>query len=331
LIQALVAGFEIGSSYESSAIASRLVGDGLTFKVQLVFGYAGPSMTPATLRIPMIPQVTHMQFLGAFGKSGKSVDTHCSLTGPGPVFSFDEIASRVTDAKVLGTEVIDRHPCDVVEVQYEDATRNPNHEPTRYWIDQSTRIVWKMQFSERDVLSKTDEPVRWTVVWDSWTVNQPPPSWLLGAGKTLLAAKEKTTLAGKHAPKVSGRTINGSPFELSKLKGSVVVLDFWATWCGPCAEEMAALERLKASLSGKAVEIWSVTEDGPANVRRWLAERKRTLPTALIPRNTAFRSYRVDSLPQIAIIDQNGLVAHQWVGLKKEGDLRKEIETLLAR
>lgn len=254
LLETTAQKYEGLSSYESSAIGSRVLRKGLTFRVQLILGYAGPTMTPATLPVPMIPLITQIKFLGAFDESGKSVDIKRSLTGP-PVFSFDEIASRVTDAKVLGTEVIKAHPCDVVEVQYEGANRSPNHESTQYWIDQSTRLVWKMQFSERDVFSKTDELARWTVVWDSWTENQPPPSWLLDAAKTVLTAKEKTTLAGKHVPEISGRTLDGSPFALSKLKGSVVILDFWATWCGRSPggrEQVLSIRRSRRLVCGNA-------------------------------------------------------------------------------
>jgi peroxiredoxin len=329
LLQATAQKYSDLSSYESSALADRTLEVALTFRVRLIAAYAGPKMTPESLPVPMIPLITNMQFLGVFDESGKSVGIR-SLAGPTTSFSFDQITSRVASAKLLGAEPIDKHLCDIVEVQYEGTERNPSHGPVRYWIDRSTKTVWKMQFNEQDVLSKTGELVHWTVVWDSWSENQTPPSSLLEAAKTMMAAKENPALIGMHAPAINGHALDGSRFDLAKLRGTVVVLDFWATWCGPCAEEMAALERLKASLPGKAVEIWSVTEDDPATVRRWLAERKRTLPTVLIPRDTAFHSYAVDTLPQIAIIDRNGNLAHQWVGLKKEGDLREEIESLLS-
>jgi peroxiredoxin len=151
------------------------------------------------------------------------------------------------------------------------------------------------------------------------------------AGKSVMVGKERTFLIGREAPDVKGQSLTGESFRLSQLKGAVVVLDFWATWCGPCSEEMAALERLKASLSNTGVEIWSVTEDDPKAVKRWFEERRRTLPTTIIPRKTAFRSYNVDSLPQIAIINRKGIVANHWDGLKNEKDLRRAIEALLVQ
>jgi len=72
-------------------------------------------------------------------------------------------------------------------------------------------------------------------------------------------------------------SLSGDPFRLSNLKGMVVVLDFWGTWCGPCSEEMASLERLRSSLSGKAVQIWSVTEDKPDAAERLMLARRSTL------------------------------------------------------
>ena len=109
----------------------------------------------------------------------------------------------------------------------------------------------------------------------------------------------------------------------------MVLLDFWATWCGACNQEMASLEGLAESLRGRGVQIWSVTEENAETAKSWLAERERTLPTVIVPEHGAFRSYGIDSLPQVVLIERNGSVAHQWAGLKSENDLRRAIEQLL--
>jgi cytochrome c biogenesis protein CcmG, thiol:disulfide interchange protein DsbE len=321
---------DIGS-YESSAVARRALDGGLTLQVKLRFAYAAPKMTPPELPVPMLPQTVLVQFLGVFDQQDRPVSTSRSFAAPGPVFSFDEIAYRVTSARIVAIETVNTHICKVVEVKYEGGLhRKWKDEVVRYWIEPATNTIWKMQFSEPDPLSKTDEIVRWTVVWDSWDEDHAPPVWLVEAGKKT-SGTERTALIGQSAPEVREQSPTGGPFQLSKLKGSIVVLDFWATWCGPCAEEMASLERLKVSLSGKQVEVWSVTEDNPETAKRWLAERNRTLPTAIIAPDTAFQSYNIESIPQVVIIDRMGVVAHQWAGLQNEKHLRQAIDALLAQ
>ena len=320
---------EIGS-YQSHAIAREPLGEGLTCKVDLTFAYAAARMTPSDLPLPMLPQAIKSGFLGVFDQQDRPTAVSRSCAGPGPAFSFDQMAWRVTSAKISGTETVHSRVCEIVEVQYEGARRNPNGEPVRYWVETATKTVWKIQFSERDALSKTGGLAHWTVVWDSWNEDQAPPDWQVDSVRNTVA-KEQTALIGQEAPEVSGRSLRGDPFQLSELKGNVVVLDFWATWCGPCAEEMASLERLRRSLSGKQVEFWSISEETSEIAKRWLAERQRTLPTAIVARDTSFRAYSIEALPQIVMIDRTGVVAHHWVGLKNENDLRQAIEALLAQ
>ncbi|MDQ6758950.1 MAG: hypothetical protein M3Z32_03660, partial [Acidobacteriota bacterium] len=63
---------------------------------------------------------------------------------------------------------------------------------------------------------------------------------------------------------------------------------------------------------------------------RWLAERKRTLPSVIAVPGTAFKEYRIDKLPQVVMIDRDGAVAHHWAGLTGEKELRQAIEALAA-
>ena len=322
--------YEEIDSYEYSAIATRPLDGGFTGKLHIQAGYASPNRTPPDLPVPMLG-ASQFTLVGVFGWHGNParVNRH-SLAMPGPFFSSDTIAARVRSAKLTGTEMVHSRSCEVVSVLYEGTRRNPKRIPIRYWIDPNNMTVWKMQFSELDPLSKTGELAHWTVIWDSWIEHQPPPTWLVEAGKKM-AAEERSELIGREAPEIIGTSLSGDPFRLSNLKGIVVVLDFWGTWCGPCSEEMASLERLRSSLSGKAVQIWSVTEDKPDAAKRWIAERGHTLPTAIAARNTAFKSYGIDILPQVVIVSPQGRVIHQWAGLKKEADVLKAIGELTAQ
>jgi len=320
---------QIGS-YQASATAERPLDGQVTERIPLMFSYASARMTPPDLPVPMMPQAILEMRPKVIDHQGQAVDLAPPSAGPGPPFlQFDQIAWRVVSARITGTETVRAHPCEIVEVQYEGKSRNPAGEPVRYWIEATNGTIWKMQFSEQDREQPASSPTRWTIVWDSWIEDQPPPGWALQGIKSLVTA-ERPALIGHQAPEIQGNYLDGESFSLSKLKGYVVVLDFWATWCGPCAEEMASLEQLKKLLSEKKVKIVSVTEDNPVKAKRWVAERKRNLPVAIVPPNTAFSSYGIDELPQLVVIDQNGIVAHHWAGMKSERDLRTEIESLLA-
>ena len=95
---------------------------------------------------------------------------------------------------------------------------------------------------------------------------------------------------------------------LSDFKGKVVVLNFWATWCKPCEEEMPSMERLYQRLKerGLVVVAISMDADGAAVVRPFVEKHKLTFPVALDPRMTVSAPYGVWALPATFIIDRGG-------------------------
>ena len=105
-----------------------------------------------------------------------------------------------------------------------------------------------MQFSEPDFQSKNGEAAHWTVVWDSWTLNQPLSSFALEVAKHMPFNEQRTELIGHAAPEISGQTLTGQPFQLSKEKGKVVVLDFWRHGVGRALRRWPLSNDLKATL-----------------------------------------------------------------------------------
>lgn len=249
---------------------------------------------------------------------------------PEPAFLiFREIADRVAGVKLLRSETAvlggRSRPCDVLSVLYEDKARNSASEPVVYWIEHETGTVWKLQFSER----RASDVWRWTVTLDQSSENEAPPAWAMAPTK--MVTKEDTRLVGSDAPEISGRTLDGSLFTLSKLRGKVVILDFWATYCGYCSEEMADLEELKTSFAGRGVEIVGVNQEVPELAKHWLAERKRTLPVVMIAPETGFKAYAVDSLPTSVVIDREGKVVKQWTEFVSGAKVRRLIESLTSQ
>jgi thiol-disulfide isomerase/thioredoxin len=130
------------------------------------------------------------------------------------------------------------------------------------------------------------------------------------------------------APDIPLRTVDGTTATLSQLRGKVVVLNFWATWCLPCAAEMPSLERLAASRSADQIAVVAVSiDDGGADaVKRFLSLNGiRHLLVYLDPDQRLGSLYTkraaglltLYGLPASYVIDRNGLVVGYIVGAAK--------------
>ena len=135
------------------------------------------------------------------------------------------------------------------------------------------------------------------------------------------------------APAFALKDLGGKQLTSESLKGKVVLLDFWATWCAPCRKSMPELQALhhKFADRGFAVVGISIDEGGPAKVRKYVASRRITYPIALdSEKNPAWESFRVKAVPAAFLIDREGRIVAQWTGAPASTrELETKLETLL--
>jgi peroxiredoxin len=110
-------------------------------------------------------------------------------------------------------------------------------------------------------------------------------------------------------------TPGGGRFRLSEHRGKVVMVNFWATWCPPCLEEMPAMERLYRRHKDAGFTLVAVSVDtDAAKVKPFLASNKLTFPVGLDPRMELANTYAVRALPSSFIVDRAGNLAALAIG-----------------
>jgi thiol-disulfide isomerase/thioredoxin len=114
-------------------------------------------------------------------------------------------------------------------------------------------------------------------------------------------------------------TLDGTPATLADFKGRVVVLNFWATWCGPCVAEMPSLDRLHKALAADAVTFVLVSNEDAPTIRAFLAKKTFSL--------TSYRSqasppglFASDSIPTTFIVAPDGRIIVRHVGMARWDD-----------
>jgi len=128
----------------------------------------------------------------------------------------------------------------------------------------------------------------------------------------------KPTVPPKPAPEIGFTDTAETPLTLADFKGKVVLLNYWATWCAPCVEEMPSLERLQARLGGADFTILAVSVDrqGLSIVEPFLARIGiKSLPIYLDRSGASMRAFAVRGLPTTMVIDRDGNEAGRLEGM----------------
>ncbi|MCC7445905.1 MAG: TlpA family protein disulfide reductase [Anaerolineae bacterium] len=125
-------------------------------------------------------------------------------------------------------------------------------------------------------------------------------------------------LIGNLAPDLSLKTPNGDTVQLSSLRGQWVFLNFWATWCPPCQQEMPTFQQLLngefGAVQGKLTVLAVDQLESADKVTAFLNERKLSIPTVIDSDATATRLYGVVQLPITFVIDPKGIVRYEQLG-----------------
>jgi cytochrome c biogenesis protein CcmG/thiol:disulfide interchange protein DsbE len=123
----------------------------------------------------------------------------------------------------------------------------------------------------------------------------------------------------------------GKALSLSELRGSAVLLDFWATWCGPCRQEAPIIDQLSRRWRDKGVVVVGVNTDTPdqGDPREFTREHGLSYPMVQDPMGEASRAFAVDSLPTLVVVSRAGKITAVRTGLTDDAELERLIRQAL--
>ena len=210
--------------------------------------------------------------------------------------------------------------------------------PRVVWVDPASRLVL-LDSSRVDQNHPQLGPVS-SVSITRMVVAEPDPA--LGADafvfrpdpdmrrvkKFMQRSPEHEALEGQPATDFTLETLAGSkPVRLSSLKGRVVVLDFWATWCGPCRRWLPIVAQAHRDYAAKGLEVFAVNErEDDAKVQAYLDQQKLDLPVLMDRSGTVGSIYRASSIPLTVVVGRDGNVVRIMVGLHEADDLKDVLQ-----
>lgn len=206
--------------------------------------------------------------------------------------------------------------------------------PLTLWVDPKTNMILKE--SIRVVPPATPEGEEIEIVeslqFETLQVNEKLPEELFvfrppedaERVETLFpeVEEEYPDLTGEEAHDFELFDLSGVGVRLSDLRGKVVLLDFWASWCGPCRVELPAILSLQEEFAEKGLVVLGVNNEPAEVARKFLEEGGFALRTVVDPENKVHHAYQVVAIPTMVIVNREGIISAHFVGVQEAETLR---------
>jgi peroxiredoxin len=198
-------------------------------------------------------------------------------------------------------------------------------------VDHQRFVVWQYKEINRSSAGRVEIAMKMKLVElnqqvaDSLFHFTPDPGW---SEVGMAASRGDPIRTGERAASFSLKTLDGESVALENLRGNVVVIDFWATWCMPCRAEFPALEKLRSDFAG-AVRFYGVSDESPATVKKYVEEYGYAMPVLIDDNRVMHRRYGIHKIPVLFVIDRDSVVRRQFIGIQKESELRSAIRSVL--
>jgi len=249
------------------------------------------------------------------------------------VTRFQNIAQEGKTAQLLPDEEIEvggqKISCAVIELKLD--TGGFQVSPVeQLWIDPKRNLVLKTVLkSKRPVRNQqvsTIDTREWTVARtdqspdDDLFTFQPPRGVKLV--QVLDTPFKPADWRGKTAADFTLKSLEGDEVSLNSLRGKVVLMSFWASWCGPCRHELPALANLETEMGGRGLVVLGINDEKGFAARNFLQNHNLTLRTLADPKHAVHKLYGVHSIPTLVVVNREGTVVCHFHGAVPENIIR---------
>jgi peroxiredoxin/outer membrane lipoprotein-sorting protein len=277
----------------ASAPAERVDAPGdLDSTVRAALGQQNPSLLAALCK----------DVAAAIRGGAKQLDRADDVRIDGTTYAVLSGSGKEQNIRVLidpKTHLIRRYEADLKD--YLTAQGVPNVNVARVVIDY-TKSSTNVELA--------DASFKWSAPAEAMLVKLADPTLAEDGG-----TQAGQVLVGKAAPPFKLKDLEGKEIALEKLQGNVVVLDFWATWCGPCIQGMPHIDQLNKDFAEQGVKVFGVNFNEPATkVKPFLASHNLTLPILLDSDGKVSAAYKAPPIPQTFVIGKDGKVRKVFVG-----------------
>ncbi len=228
--------------------------------------------------------------------------------------------------------------------------------PFSAWFSDATGLLGELQinmtqvYQEMEEAEEDEEPIFTkavlTITFDDIVIDAEIPAdrFVFKPGEddelvdefesVVLDQGDQLKLIGEPAPAFAGTDLAGEPLALEELRGRVVLLDFWASWCGPCVKAVPKLQRVADKFADKPVTIIGINRDAAASkqkVGKFLEDRKITFHQLMDAKGEVAEEYQVVGIPTSVLIDAEGVIQDIHVDYPADlvEDFSERIEKLL--
>jgi len=148
---------------------------------------------------------------------------------------------------------------------------------------------------------------------------------------TVMAQEQKPEV-GYQAPHFTLTGLNNQPYQVAGKREKPLMLNFWASWCGPCKMEAPDLQKVY-EMYGKKVDLYGInvtSNDNPEAAMQFVQSYKLTFPIPMDVTGNVSNQYKIMAFPTTYLIDRDGIVRKKIIGMIDAATLEKELQKLLA-